>query len=114
MSTVFVTNQGSQSLRAKYVTQWFDFPPSQSVEVPLEVAKHIFGYGEDDKEPYLIRLGWMKMNTDYERAKERLSQFVFSRQPVAKGQLLAPLVERVAPPPNAHKARQGAKVQPVA
>lgn len=110
MSTLFVTNQGSQPLRAKYVSQWFDFLPSESVEVPLEVAQHIFGYGQDDKEPYLIRLGWMKMNTDYERAIERLNHFVFTREPVRKGQSLAPLVERVAPP-KARSPREGAKVQ---
>jgi len=108
MSTVFVTNQGSQPLRAKYVTQWFDFPPDRSVEIPLEAAQSIFGYGDENKEPYLVRLGWMKMNTDYERAHDRLAQFVFSRQPVVKGQSLAPLVERVAPPKA--RARVGAKV----
>ncbi|NBW12749.1 MAG: hypothetical protein EBR82_32460 [Caulobacteraceae bacterium] len=110
MATLFVTNQGGLPLKAKFVSQWFDFPVGQSVEVPIEVAQHIFGYGEDKKEPYLIRLGWMKMNTDYERAMERLNQFAFTREPIRKGQSLAPLVERVAPP-KARLPREGAKVQ---
>jgi len=114
MSLIYVTNEGSQKAVGEYCNKLYEFPCGVSVAVPIEVAKHIFGFGDEDKYQYLVRLGWMKITTERERAMDRLAQIKFSREPIVKGQLLAPLVERVAPPPNAHKARQWAKVQPVA
>ena len=73
------------------------------------MARHLFGYGEDNKEPYFVRLGWMKMNTDLEKAKNRLSEFVFSSEPSKKVHLSAPVVERVAAPMP--KGKGVAKVQ---
>ena len=86
---------------------------NKEVEIPLEAAKHIFGYGDDNKEPYFVRLGWMKMNTDLPRAKERLGEFVFSSEPAKKVHLSAPVVERVATPmPKVKTESKGvAKVQ---
>ena len=107
MSNIFVTNNGEFPFRAKYGTEFYDFPIGNEVEIPLAVAKHIFGYGDDKKEPYFVRLGWMKMNTDYPSAMERLGQFKFSAQSTPV-HVSAPVVERVAAP--LPKARVAAKV----
>jgi hypothetical protein len=107
---IFVTNKGSQPLVAKYVDQWFEFMPGKSVGVEPHVARHIFGYGDDNKYTYLVRLGWMKMNTDYDKAMSRLKEFSFTDAPVKNDQQSAVLVDRVAPP--ALRGRAGAKVQP--
>lgn len=107
---VFVTNQGVP-FTGRFENVEYQFDTNKEVELSEEAAKHIFGYGVDDKEPYFVRLGWMKMNTDLPRAKERLTQVKFSSEP-AKVHLSAPVVERVAAPmpePKA-KGRSAAKV----
>ena len=109
MSVIYVTNMGSQHASGRFCNQNYDFPPGVCVETPLEIAQHIFGYGDDNKIPYLARHGWMKMNTDYDAAMKRLGNFSFSREPVTTSHLSALVVERVAPP--APRGRAGAKVQ---
>jgi len=110
--SVFVTNKGIPATgRCNGVE--YTFETNKELEIPLEAAKHIFGYGDDDKEPYFVRLGWMKMNTDLPRAKERLAEFVFASEPANKVHLSAPVVERVAAPmPKVKTESKGvAKVQ---
>jgi len=111
---VFVTNRGL-SFDTVYCNQKVKFPTNEEVEISLEVAKHVFGYGDDNKEPYFVRLGWMKMNTDLEKAERRLSEFTFSTEPAKKVHLSAPVVERVAAPmPMSKGMSKGvAKVQPL-
>ena len=112
--SVFVTNKGVPT-SGKFEGVEYVFDTNQEVELTLEAAKHIFGYGEDNKEPYFVRLGWMKMNTDLPRAKQRLEEFVFSTEPAKKVHLSAPVVERVATPmPVSKGASKGvAKVQQI-
>ena len=95
--TVFVTNRGIKQIGRHDGTEYV-FATNEEVEIPLGAAKHIFGYGEDDKEPYFVRLGWMKMNIDYDKAMARLGEFTFSLEPAKKVHLSAPVVERVAAP----------------
>lgn len=95
--SVFVTNKGIPFV-GRFENVEYTFDNGKEVELSLEAAKHILGYGEDDKEPYFVRLGWMKMNTDFEKAMSRLSEFTFSSEPNKKVHLSAPVVERVAAP----------------
>jgi len=108
MTTIFVRNNGENTFSDSFNGTVYEFAPQREVEIPLVVATHIFGYGDDNKEPYLVRLGWMKMNTDFGIAMERLSQFSFSKESSKVVHLSAPVVERVAAPMP--KARGAAKV----
>jgi hypothetical protein len=108
MTTLFVRNNGDDRLVDSFNGTAFDFTPGKEVEIPELAAKHIFGYDDDNKEPYLVRLGWMKMNTDFPLAMERLSKFSFSREPSKPVHVSAPVVERVAAPmPKARVAAKG-------
>jgi hypothetical protein len=108
MTTLFVRNNGDDRLVDSFNGETFDFTPGKEVEIPELAAKHIFGYDDDNKEPYLVRLGWMKMNTDFPLAMERLSKFSFSREPSKPVHVSAPVVERVAAPmPKARVAAKG-------
>ena len=109
---VYVTNRG-MSFSARYCNEDVKFPSNEEVQITEEVARYLFGYGEDNKEPYFVRLGWMKMNTDYEKAVSRLAEFTFSSEPSKKVHLSAPVVERVATPmPKVKTESKGvAKVQ---
>jgi hypothetical protein len=114
MTTIFVRNNGSDKFSDGLDGTVYHFEPGKEVEIPEIAAKHIFGYGDDDKEQYFVRLGWMKMNTDLPRAKERLAEFSFSNEPAKKVHLSAPVVDRVAAPmPKVEKpeSKGVAKVQ---
>ena len=107
MSDLYVTNNGVEPLVDSYDGTSYEFLPGKEVQIPEIVAKHIFGYGDDNKEPYFVRLGWMKMSTDLPAAKDRMAQFSFSSTSTKTVHLSAPVVERVAAP--VPKARVSAK-----
>ena len=109
MTNIFVRNNSPHPLTDRFDGTAYTFEPGKEIEVPEIVAKHIFGYGDDDKEPYLVRLGWMKMSNQFDAAMEKMMQFSFSREPSAKQvHLSAPVVERVAAPmPKARVAAKG-------
>jgi len=111
--SVFVTNKGIPFV-GRFENVEYTFDNGKEVELSLEAAKHILGYGDDNKEPYFVRLGWMKINTDLPRALERMQTVSFSTEPAKKVHLTAPVVERVAAPmPKVQKAevKGVAKVQ---
>ena len=110
--SIFVTNNGVV-FTGRFLNVEYTFETGKEVELSLAAAKHIFGYGDDNKEPYFVRLGWMRMNTDLPRAKERMGQVSFSSEPAKKVHLSAPVVERVAAPMPKVKTegRSAAKVQ---
>jgi hypothetical protein len=108
MTTIFVRNNGSEPFSDGLDGVVYHFEPGKEIEIPEIAAKHIFGYGDDDKEPYLIRLGWMKMSNQFNEAMEKLALFSFSKESVKPVHLSAPVVERVAAPMP--KAKGAAKV----
>ena len=107
MSNIFVTNNSDQNLKDGYAGVFYDFKKGSTVEIPEEVATHIFGYKVEDKAPYLARLGWAKTTNDLEEGLERLAKWDLSTEPPKKNQSLSPLVEQV-PLPSQKKA--GGKV----
>lgn len=110
--TIFVTNHGIPTT-GRFEGVEYTFATGEEVEILEKAAKHIFGYGVDNKEPYFVRLGWMKTNTDLQRAKDRLTQITFASESRKTVHLSAPVVERVAAPmPEVKTKGKGvAKVQ---
>ena len=78
--TVFVTNRSEAALTDGYGGIFYEFLKGKPVEVPVLVAKHVFGYGAEDKEPYLARLGWIRSHSDLNTGIERLSKFEITAQ----------------------------------
>lgn len=107
MSMIFVTNKSDKVLKDGYAGKVYTFGKGETVEIPLEVAKHVFGYGDDNKEPYLARLGWITTANDMEKGLELLSKWVLSTEPPKKNDSLSPVVERV---PLAVVKQRGGKV----
>ena len=108
---IYVTNHTQEPLKDGFGGVFYDFLPGTTVEVPEDVAKHIFGYNDPDKAPYLARLGWVKNTSEMQAGLERLAKWELSTQPPKKNQSLSPLVERVPLPSN---KRAGGKVLSVA
>ena len=78
--TVFVTNRSETALTDGYGGIFYEFLKGKPVEVPVHVAKHVFGYGAENKEPYLARLGWIRSHSDLDSGIEKLSKFEITTQ----------------------------------
>jgi hypothetical protein len=111
MSTIFVTNHSDKILKDGFAGNFYVFKMEETVEIPLEAAEHIFGYGIENKEPYLARLGWTKTTNDLEDGLDRLSKWELSTQPPRKNQSLSPLVDKV---PFPSEKKVGGKILTVA
>jgi hypothetical protein len=103
MSNMYVTNRWNKPVVMSYCFVSYEFPVGQTVEVPLDAARHIFGFDEDDKEPYMVRLGWIRTKNDYDESVKIYDRFEFSSEPPKKNHSLSPVVEKV-PLPNARRA----------
>lgn len=95
MSSIFVINRTDKKLKDGYAGVFYEFLPNQVVEVPLEVAQHVFGYGIDNKEPFLARLGWVKTANELDEGLERLSKWELLTEKPKKNDSLSPIVEPV-------------------
>jgi hypothetical protein len=78
MSDVWVTNTTKEHFEDMWHGDKYAFPPAKAVMVPLEVARHIFGYGMDNRVPVLARLGWAVTANDVPVGLKRLDRFVIS------------------------------------
>jgi hypothetical protein len=78
MSDVWVTNGTKEPFQDMWHGDKYTFPPGKAVMVPLEVARHVFGYGLDNRVPVLARLGWAVTSNDVAKGLERLNRFVIS------------------------------------
>ena len=52
----------------------------ESLNLPIEAARHCFGFGLDDKGPSFHRLGWLTTSDTMETAQAKLDQVEF--QPI--------------------------------
>lgn len=59
MGMVKVTNRHPTRFRDRYDGKDYAFEPNEAVIMSEEAARHIFGYGDPDKVPYLSRIGKM-------------------------------------------------------
>jgi hypothetical protein len=75
---ILVTNTGVISLSDSYEGQTYTFDPGVATPIPEGAARHIFGYGDDNKIRIFDRHGWAQSARDYEQAYKRLAEFRFS------------------------------------
>ena len=80
-NTVYVYNDGSLSLTDGWDGKVYTFTPGETVEIPVFVAGHIFGYGFEDKVPHVTRLGWAKTANDVPKALTWLENFKITTEP---------------------------------
>lgn len=100
MSSVWVLNTSDDDLKDGFDGKNYDFKVGVSVEIPLLVAKHVFGYLDADKEPHLVRLGWVKLSTDVSAGLARLEKFKISPEPIQNHHYQSPVVGRIPLPPT--------------
>ena len=109
---VFVTNNSGQPLVVEFSYKEITFPAGESVEIPVNAAKHIFGFGAENKEPYLARLGFIRLHSDIEQGLEKLAKFEITSElpqqdrslPSAVGVVALHVEKRVEQKPNKRAA----------
>ena len=99
MQTVYVTNRWSKPIEFSFNYKPYRFPVGETVEAPLEAVCHIFGHGDENKEPYMARLALIKTKNDIPEGLKILSKIEISDKPPLKDHSLSPVVERVPLPP---------------
>ena len=88
---VFVTNRSDVPLTIGYNAVMYEFKKNVPVEIPYEGAVRLFGYEQEDKEPVLVRFGWIKLHSELEEGLKILSRCEIttekphSSQPAAVG-----------------------------
>lgn len=112
MTTVYVTNKTDKVLVDEYAFKQYKFPVNETVEIPVEVARHIFGYGSESKEPVVARLGFAKTLNDMPEGLEYLKKFIVSEEKSKQDRSLSPAIDLVPPP--VPEGRVGRTVQKAA
>jgi len=103
MTTVYVTNKNFKPLVVDYRGKDVSFPTNETVEIPIEAARHILGYGDNNKEPYLASLGLCLTSNEIPDGLKKLANFVIVEEAPQQDHFLSPVVEQV-PLPAAKRA----------
>jgi hypothetical protein len=109
---VYVTNNSNKDLNFEYNFVAIEFPVGKTVEIPLQTAKHVLGYGDDDKEKYLVQLGLIRLHSELEEATEKFRKIEISETPPTKNRSLPSAVGVV--PLHVEKRGEGKVNQRVA
>jgi hypothetical protein len=72
---VFVTNCSDTHLTDRHNGVDYQFKKGVPTPVSIETARHIFGYQDEHKLPYAVRLGFATHSSDVEIGLERLAMF---------------------------------------
>lgn len=78
---LIVTNKGDETFSGASVRfdgVQYEFPPGARVTIPADAARHIFGFGQDDKTNIFARHGWLSNSHDREKGMTMLGKFSFS------------------------------------
>jgi len=84
--------------KGKYANIEYSWKGGESLTMPIEAARHLFGFGLDDKAPAFHRIGLLSANTTLEWATELLGQCTF--QPLKQVYEIAPSAPRRGRPPK--------------
>ena len=112
MTTVYVTNRGEKALIDEYAYKTYKFPVNEPVEVGVDVARHLFGYEQEDKVPAMVRIGLCKSTNEIEEALDKLAKFEITLEKPKQDRFLSPGDDLVTP--LVPKAQRGRTVEKAA
>ena len=104
--SIFVTNNSDQDLKDGFGGVFYNFVQGSTVEIPEQAAKHIFGFGAENKEPYLARLGFIRLHSEIEQGLEKLAQFEITSELSQQDRSLPSAVGVVALPVSKRAERK--------
>lgn len=73
-----VTSNFPKKFKGKFHGVEYEWKPGATVNMPIEAAAHIFGFGEEDKTRALHRAGFLSTVEDMDAAMEKLGMFSFA------------------------------------
>ena len=73
-----VTSNFDKKFKGKFHGVAYEWKPGATVNMPVEAAAHIFGFGEEDKTRALHRAGFLSTVDDMDAAMEKLGKFSFA------------------------------------
>lgn len=76
--TVWVKNNGVEPFFNRYDGEDFKIEPGAAVEMTVECAMLVFGFGQEDKSRCLRRLGWTFTADAMSAGAKRLDEFSFN------------------------------------
>lgn len=76
-----ITNGNTGVVKGRYSGKDYLFKPNVPLDVPEIVARHVFGFGMDDKSAALNRLGWALVSEDLDKGMEMLGNVAFDDPP---------------------------------
>lgn len=79
---IIIHNTLDEGVRGRFAGVDYDFPAGKDVPCDEEVARHVFGFGESDKSPALLRLGWIIPGQGRDTAEAKLAKIVFKKAQV--------------------------------
>lgn len=84
MNEVFVTNRNTFVHEDRFNGHPYVFPKGEKVLIPIEAARHMFGFGASDKTEALVRLGWANPGPldEGDAGVKKLALFVFTQAKV--------------------------------
>lgn len=97
-----VKNNLTERIEGRYNGEDFVFEPGVTRALSEEAARHIFGYGEQDKTKALLRMGWIPNGAQKAQALEKLGkiQFLAVEEPKFKDEPASELPRNVASQPG--------------
>jgi hypothetical protein len=102
---MWVKNNSEHDLVDGYDGIRYTFAKGESIEVPTIVCQHVFGLGDDNKQPYLARLGWIANQNELDVGLERLNKFAFSTEKPEPPSHESPVVDSTPLPIPQRKGR---------
>jgi hypothetical protein len=75
---VYVTNNFDKELKSEYLYEEFTFPIGKTVKVSVDAARHMLGYGYEDKEKHLAQLGLIRLHSELEEVLEKFKKVEIS------------------------------------
>ena len=85
---VYVTNNSDKDISFEYNFVGLELPVGKTVEMPVKTAQHVLGYGDDEKEKYLVQLGLIRLHSELEEATEKFKRIVISETAPGKNSSL--------------------------
>lgn len=72
-----VRNNSKEAILGRYDGRDYEFRPDVTEVVSVEAARHIFGFGMEDKTRAFLRLGWLRNSGAQKEAEARLNEIQF-------------------------------------
>ena len=75
---VFVTNNLDKEIQSEFQYKEYKFPVGKTVKISVEAARHMLGYGYEDKEKHLAQLGLIRLHSELEEMTDKFKKVVIS------------------------------------